>query len=124
MGVQYSNGIYSTSSLYAIINFRGIQHVYVPAEWKINVPSKIHVFLWLLSNNKLMTVDNLTGRGIEKPLDCQFCKENESIQHLFFGCTVARQLWACLFDFNGTCINSLFFDMASKWISEEKKTML
>jgi len=74
--VYNSNGIYSTSSLYTIINFRGVQPV----------------FLWLLSNNKLMTVDNLAERGIHKPLDCKFCSEKESIHHLFFECIIARQL--------------------------------
>ena len=68
------------------------QPVFIPAVWKIIVPPKIHVFLWLLSNNKLMTVDNLAERGIHKPLDCKFCSEKESIHHLFFECIIARQL--------------------------------
>jgi len=95
------------------------QPVFIPAVWKIIVPPKIHVFLWLLSNNKLMTVDNLAERGIHKPLDCKFCSEKESVHHLFFDCIVARQLWACLSDFNGSVINS-YFDMASKWIAPKK----
>jgi hypothetical protein len=61
-----------------------VQPVYVPAVWKINVPPKIHVFLWLLSNNKLMTVDNLVGRGIKKPPESQFCKEMNHFEHFFF----------------------------------------
>ena len=95
------------------------QPVFIPAVWKIIVPPKIHVFLWLLSNNKLMTVDNLAERGIHKPLDCKFCSEKESIHHLFFDCIIARQLWAYLSDFNGSVINS-YFDMASKWIAPKK----
>lgn len=85
------------------MNFRGVQPVYVPAVWKINAPPKIHVFLWLLSN-KLMTVDNLVGRGIKKPPESQFCNENEPIFNIFFYCIVAKQLWVCLFEFNGTCL--------------------
>ena len=60
--VYNSNGIYSTSSLYTIINFRGVQPVFIPAVWKIIVPPKVHIFLWLLSNNKLIRVDNLAEK--------------------------------------------------------------
>jgi hypothetical protein len=47
-----SSGRYSVQSLYAVINDRGIKHIYLPVMWKINVPSRIHVFLWLVANNK------------------------------------------------------------------------
>ena len=92
---QYeSNGIYSTQSLYAVINFRGVQPVFVPAVWNIKVPPKIQVFHWLLSNNKLMTIDNLAKRGVDKPKNCRFCDEIETINHLFFQCVVAKKIWA------------------------------
>ena len=57
---QYeSKGVYSTSSLYAIINFGGVTPVFIPAVWQICVPPRLHIFLWLLAQNKLMTRDNL-----------------------------------------------------------------
>ena len=59
-----SKRVYTSKSLYAIINFRGIVPMYIPAVWKIKVPPRIQVFLWLLSHNKLMTVDNLLERRI------------------------------------------------------------
>jgi hypothetical protein len=58
---QYS-GIYSSQSLYAVINFGGVKTVYLPVVWKLIVPLRIHFFLWLLSNNKLLTRDNLRKR--------------------------------------------------------------
>jgi hypothetical protein len=30
-----SSGIYSSHSLYSIINFKGVMHAYIPAVWKI-----------------------------------------------------------------------------------------
>ena len=58
---QYnSNGIYSTQSLYKIINFRGVQPVFVSAVWGIKVPPRVHFFLWLLSKNTVLTRDNLS----------------------------------------------------------------
>ena len=68
---QYENkGEYTTGSLYSIINFSGMQPVYIPAVWSIKIPPRVQVFLWFLSHNKLMTKDNLAKRGIEKPPDC------------------------------------------------------
>jgi hypothetical protein len=56
---QYEKkGEYSTSSLYAIINFGGVTPVFIPAFWQLIVPPRVHVFLWLLSQHKLMAGDN------------------------------------------------------------------
>lgn len=57
---QYTaSGSYSTSSLYAIINYRGVTPFFIPVVWKLIVPPRIHIFLWLVAYNKLMTRDNL-----------------------------------------------------------------
>jgi hypothetical protein len=37
------------------ISFRGVVPIFIPTIWS----SRIHNFLWLLANNKLMTRDNL-----------------------------------------------------------------
>ena len=90
---QYeSKGIYTSSSLYAIIKFRGVKPVYIPSIWSLVVPPRVQVFLWLLAHNKLMTKNNLLKRGIEKPPECVFCLEQEMLDH-FFDCVVARKIW-------------------------------
>jgi hypothetical protein len=39
---QYnSSGVYSSSSLYAIINFKGVTPVYLLAVWKLKIPPRI-----------------------------------------------------------------------------------
>jgi len=93
-----SNGIYSTQSLYKIINFRGVQPVFVSAVWDIKVPPRVHFFLWLLSKNKVLTRDNLSKRRKLDDVSCLFCCELESVLHLFFECAVATQLWCVLSD--------------------------
>lgn len=91
LGWQFnSNGIYSSQSLYRIINFRGILPVFVPAVWHLKVPPRVQFFLWLLSKNKNLTRDNLNIRKKLDDLTCLFCTENESVQHLFFECVVAK----------------------------------
>jgi hypothetical protein len=77
-----SNGVYSSKSLYAIINFRGVKPIYLPAVWSSKIPPIVQIFLWLLSQNKVMTRDNLRKRGIPKPLECSLCREIESVSHV------------------------------------------
>jgi hypothetical protein len=48
------------------------------------------VFLWLLSNNKLLTRDNLNKRKHLLDTCCLLCTGNESICHLMFDCYVAN----------------------------------
>ena len=102
-----SNGIYSSKSMYAIINFRGVRPLYLPAVWDLKVPPRIQVFLWLFSQNKIMTRDNLRKRGIQKPLECEMCWEIEYVYHLFFECVVARELWKLVYHVFGSAIKCL-----------------
>jgi hypothetical protein len=112
---QYeSKGVYSTQSLYVFINFKGVQPVYIPALWKVIVPPRIQILLWLMSNNKLLTVDNLAKRGIVKPEECQFCCEKETIHHIFFDCVVAKKIWSYVENFSNVNV-CCYLDMASKW---------
>lgn len=57
-----SNGVYSSQSLYKVINFRGVLPVNVPAVWSIKIPPRVQLFLWLLINNRTLTRDNLAKR--------------------------------------------------------------
>jgi hypothetical protein len=67
--------------------------VFIPTVWKLLIPPRIHFFLWLLSNNRLLTRDNLERRQKLDNNICLFCDEKESIEHMFFSCVVARQVW-------------------------------
>ena len=80
---QYeSKGVYSSRSMYAIVNFRGVRQIYLLAVWQLKIPPRVQIFLWLFSQNKIMTRDNLRARGIVKPLECELCKEIESVKQI------------------------------------------
>jgi hypothetical protein len=49
-------------SLYAVVSNRGVKQIFTPVMWRIPVPPRLHVFLWLLANNKVLTHDNLARR--------------------------------------------------------------
>jgi hypothetical protein len=89
-----TDGVYSSKSMCALVNFRGLTPIFLPAVWDLKIPPRIQIFLWLLSQNKIMTRDNLRRRGIPKPMECSFYKDFESVHPLFFDCIVAKQMWA------------------------------
>jgi len=73
--------------------------------WKINVPAKINKFGWLVSRRSILTRDNLLRRGWKGDGCCAFCGKNESIDHLFFECSMAKLIWAlfrCSFALHST----------------------
>jgi hypothetical protein len=88
---QYSSsGKYAVQTLYAIVNERGVRQNFALVMWRIPIPPRLHVFLWLLANNKVLTRDNLAKRRQVDDKTCLFCAELESVSHLFFNCCVAR----------------------------------
>jgi hypothetical protein len=40
----HSFDVYSSQSLYRVINFRGVQLVYIPVVWKLWIPPRVHFF--------------------------------------------------------------------------------
>ena len=115
-----SHGVYSSQSLYKVINFRGISPVFVPAVWALKVPPRVHFFLWLLSKNKVLTRDNLSIRKKIKDPTCLFCSEAETINHLFFNCVVAKQLWSILSEILNRQVGTYFVSVGTMWISNRK----
>jgi hypothetical protein len=113
------NGIYSSQSLYKVISFRGVMPVFVPSRlWDLKIPPRVHIFLWLLSKNKILTRDNLAKRQKLEVETCLFCNDKETVQHLFFDCVVAQLLW----DFISQALNlnlKTFDDIGSKWLSNK-----
>jgi hypothetical protein len=120
----HESGQYSVSSFYAIINNRGVVPVHTPAVWKLNVPPRLHVFLWLLANDRLLTRDNLAKRRPVTDGSCLFCSEAESSRHLFFDCFVAKLVWEVISELLNTSVGSDFESVARWWISNNKNSVI
>lgn len=81
------------------------------------MPAKIKVFLWLMNKKSILTRGNLLKRGWKGDKCCFFCGQDESIDHLFFTCSVARLIWSllkCAFDLNSIPLN--LNDCFDRWI--------
>jgi hypothetical protein len=111
--------VYSSKSLYDVINFRGIQPVFLPTVWDLKISPRVQIFFWLLSQNKIMTRDKLRHRGIQKPLVCELCSELESVKHMFFDCLVSKMLWADVQEISRVEIN-YYLSLASKWLYNKR----
>lgn len=112
-----SSGKYSVQSLYAVINHRGVVPVFIQAVWKLFIAPRVQFFLWLLSNNKLLTRDNLVKRRTVNDPSCLFCEEGESINHLFFQCCVAVNVWEFVSAYFSRTIDTDFESVASLWLN-------
>jgi hypothetical protein len=58
--------------------------------WNMKIPQKNKIFLWYLGKGVTLTKDNLSKCKWKGSNKCSFCNNDESIQHLFFKCHVAR----------------------------------
>jgi hypothetical protein len=78
--------------------------------WKAKIPLKIQIFMWQVFRNAIPTRDNMRKRKWPGTPVCSFCKQVESVEHLFFSCPIARVAWATLGKFLGTsrCPGSLW----------------
>jgi hypothetical protein len=65
--------------------------------WKMKVPLKIRIFMWFLHRKVLLTKDNLAKRNWKGSKKCCFCAQDESIQHLFISCRLAKIVWRIVY---------------------------
>lgn len=101
------NGSYSVKSGYWFINRKLREETIREAEmrpslnelkasaWKIPTAPKIKTFIWRALSNVIPSGELLTKRGIRMDPVCQACGfQGESINHILFDCSIARQAWA------------------------------
>jgi hypothetical protein len=73
-------------------------------------------FLWLLTQNKILTRDNVNKSKTVPDDSCLFCCEPESVHHLFFDCAVAPQIWVNISDCLDTNLGSNFESVGKLWL--------
>jgi len=84
--------------------------------WKLRLPLKIKFFLWYLKKGVLLTRDNLINRKWKGESKCCFCIKNESIQHLFFDCHVAKFAWNAVFFYFGIQTPTSVTHLLGSWL--------
>lgn len=141
------NGSYSVKSCYWFINSWSRREDIREAEarpsvnelkssvWKIATAPKIKTFLWRAVSNAISVGEILVKRGIRMDPCCQACGfQGESINHILFDFSVARQVWALAYvpqPMNGydktshfSNIHYLMMLMKNKEVSEKTRNMI
>jgi hypothetical protein len=68
----------------------------------VKAPKRVAFFMWTVTWGRILTCDNLRRRGFVMVGWCCVCKSvDETMDHLFLHCWVARQLWNCIFQYVG-----------------------
>ena len=70
--------------------------------WKAKIPYKIKIFCWLLEQRAVLTKDNMIKRRWDGDPTCHFCPCPETVDHLFFQCPTAKEVWGII----GTCLGA------------------
>lgn len=97
--------------------------------WKVKVPAKIKVCLWLVNRKSILTRDSLLKRGWQGEKTCVFCGKDESVNHFLFTCSVASLMWSllqCTFGLRKTpaSIEECLGTWIKSFLKEDKKLVL
>ena len=66
--------------------------------WKVKAPWRVSFFVWTAVWDKILTGDNLRGRGMDFVDWCIMCRCNgETVDHLLLHCSKAYWLWSLVF---------------------------
>jgi hypothetical protein len=63
--------------------------------WKAKIPRKIKTFMWPVEQKAILTKDNMLARNWKGDPSCYFCDSPETVEHLFFECPIASDMWHC-----------------------------
>jgi hypothetical protein len=90
------NGFFTVRSMYldAIDTHLPFQHKKI---WKWKLPLKIKDSLWFLQKGVVLTKDNLAKKNRKWSQKCVCCDMNETIQHHFIDCPLAKMIWKFIF---------------------------
>jgi hypothetical protein len=86
-------GQFITRSIYCRLS-QGAAVTHFKEVWRARVPPKIKVFLWQLIRSRLPSGVQLAKRNGPSNGDCPLCGDTEDCNHIFFGCHLARMMWA------------------------------
>jgi zinc-binding in reverse transcriptase len=87
------SGKFTISEVYSWFTFRGVTDSSADIWWTLPIPLIVKVFMWLVTQNKILTKHNLMKRGWVGSTLCTMCDETETVSHLFLMCNFAEQIW-------------------------------
>jgi zinc-binding in reverse transcriptase len=62
----HSSGLFTINFMYIFLNFKGVKVSLAGTIWKLKIPLKIKLFIWLDLYDKILTKDVLARNGCKK----------------------------------------------------------
>jgi hypothetical protein len=87
--------IFSVKSIYECLTRRDEGHAFKRV-WKAKLLGKIKTFMWLVEQKAILTKDNMIKRQWQGDPSCYLYSAPETMDHLFFGCPIAKVIWGGL----------------------------
>ena len=94
------DGNFTTASLYRELMFPEVRNKWMEI-WNAKLPLKIIFFLWQVYNDKIQSAEQLKKRNWRGDIECKLCGLRETIDHIIFGCALARFVWCVFRDWQG-----------------------
>jgi hypothetical protein len=89
-----ADGVFTVKSYYNFINDSGIRCAFTRIIWKAKIPEKVKIFIWLVTKNRILTIENLKKRGWVGRDSCSLCNEAEETNfHILITCPFTQSLW-------------------------------
>lgn len=118
--VPLSSGQFSTSSAWNLVKIKFPNWECERVVWFPHSISKHSILCWKVAINKLPSIQRLHHMKIVDSSSCCFCwTEIESDKHLFFKCSISKQVWTQIFHKCSTSPIQISWKSIMKWISRE-----
>ena len=91
--------------------------MYSSTRWCKILPRKVNIFMWRFFLDKLPHRYNLSSRGLNiQSIVCPICNDHvEHLDHVFFSCDVASNVWRLIHIWSGSKIPIV--NSSSDWVS-------
>lgn len=71
----------------------GVVDIRMTDMWKMKLPLKVKIFLWMLWHDGVLTGEQMKIRKSKMSERCKYCGKLETRNHLFFNCNIAQVIW-------------------------------
>ncbi|XP_058733386.1 uncharacterized protein LOC131604994 [Vicia villosa] len=106
--------------------YRDLNRNYTNVSWSVlfagNIARPRALYcLWLACHKRLATRERLAKFGLINDTNCCFCNHNETMEHLFYGCSTMKNIWSEILDWLHIGHTPLEWSQELQWLTRSGK---